>query len=193
MKVHHLLTLTSLSVLLAASQAGAQTMVSVGKGHAHDCFVYAKAGVRLQDGVTTCDLALRDDIRTSKDRAATFDNRGVILDQLGQTEKAAADFQMASTLNESVGDPHVNIGSMMIKQRRYSDALAEINKGLDLGMSFPHIGYYDRAIAEEMLGSYKEAYYDFKKVLEIEPDYAPATERLKDFIVTTVPATKNQS
>jgi hypothetical protein len=55
-------------------------------------------------------------------------------------------------------------------------------------MSFPHIGYYDRAIAEEMSGSYKEAYHDFKKVLEIEPDYGPAAERLKDFIVTTVPA-----
>ena len=38
-----------------------------------------------------------------------------------------------------------------------------------------------------MIGSYKESYYDFKKVLEIEPDYAPATERLKDFIVTSVP------
>jgi hypothetical protein len=81
---------------------------------------------------------------------------------------------------------------MLIKQRRYNDAIAEINKGLDLGMSFPHIGYYDRAIAEEMMGSYKESYYDFKKVLEIEPNYAPATERLKDFVVTTVPA-KNPS
>jgi tetratricopeptide (TPR) repeat protein len=193
MKVHHLLTLASLSVLLAASQAGAQIMVSVGKGHAHDCFVYAKAGLHLEDGVAACDQALKEDLLIPRDRAATYDNRGVLLDQLGQTEKAAADFHMASTLNETVGDPHVNIGSMLIKQRRYSDALAEINKGLDLGMSFPHIGYYDRAIAEEMLGSYKEAYYDFKKVLEIEPDYAPATERLKDFIVTTVPASKNQS
>jgi tetratricopeptide (TPR) repeat protein len=177
-----------LAVLLAQAPAGAQTIVSVGRGYAHDCFTYAKAGNDPYDGVSVCDQALKDEVLTIRDRAATFDNRGVMLDLLGRTDKAASDFHMASSLNESLGDPHVNLGSMLIKERRYSDALDEINKGLELGMSFAHIGYYDRAIAEEMLGHFKESYFDFKKVLELEPGYAPATERLKDFIVTTVPA-----
>ena len=188
MKVHPIFLTASLTILLASSSAGAQTIVTLGKGYAHDCFVYAKAGTDPFDGVSVCDMALKDEVLTTKDRAATYDNRGVMLDGLGKTEKAADDFHMASVLNESLGDPHVNLGSMMIKQRHYSDALTEINKGLSLGMSFPHIGYYDRAIAEEMIGSYTESYHDFKKVLELEPDYAPAAERLKDFIVTTVPA-----
>ena len=188
MKVHPLHLAASLTVLLAFGPAGAQTIVTLGKGYAHDCFVYAKAGTDPYDGVAVCDQALKDEVLTIKDRAATYDNRGVMLDLLGKTDKAADDFHMASVLNETLGDPHVNLGSMMIKERHYTDALAEINKGLTLGMSFPHIGYYDRAIAEEMIGSYKEAYYDFKKVLEIEPNYGPAAERLKDFIVTTVPA-----
>jgi tetratricopeptide (TPR) repeat protein len=187
MKVHPILLTASLSVLLASGPAGAQTIVTLGKGYAHDCFTYAKAATDPFDGVDLCDQALKDEVLTAKDRAATYDNRGVMLDELGRTEKAADDFHMASTLNETLGDPHVNLGSMLIKERRYADALTEINRGLELGMSFPHIGYYDRALAEEMTGSYKEAYYDFKKVLEIEPNYAPATERLKDFIVTTVP------
>ena len=187
MKVQLLFLATSLTVLLASGPAGAQTIVTLGKGYAHDCFIYAKAGTDPFDGVEVCNQALKDEVLTIKDRAATYDNRGVMLDLLGKTEKAADDFHMASALNESLGDPHVNLGSMMIKERRYSDALTEINKGLQLGMSFPHIGYYDRAIAEELIGSYKESYYDFKKVLEIEPNYAPATERLKDFIVTSVP------
>jgi tetratricopeptide (TPR) repeat protein len=188
MKVHPLHLAASLAVLLAFGPAGAQTIVTLGKGYAHDCFVYAKAGADPFDGVSVCDQALKDEVLTTKDRAATFDNRGVMLDLLGKTDKAADDFNMASRLNESLGDPHVNLGSMLIKERRYTDALTEINKGLDLGMSFPFIGYYDRAIAEEMMGSYKESYYDFKKVLEIEPNYGPAAERLKDFIVTSVPA-----
>jgi lipoprotein NlpI len=187
MKVHPFFLTVPLTVLLASSSAGAQTIVTMGKGYAHDCFVFAKSGTDPFDGVSVCDQALKDEVLTRKDRAATYDNRGVMLDILGKTEKAADDFHMASALNETLGDPHVNLGSMLIKERRYADALAEINKGLELGMSFPHIGYYDRAIAEEMSGSYKEAYYDFKKVLEIEPDYGPAAERLKDFIVTTVP------
>ena len=188
MKVQRLLLTAPFAFLLASAPAGAQTIVSLGKGYAHDCYVYAKAGTDPTDGLEACDQALKIELLIPKDRAATFDNRGVMLDQMGRTEKAAADFHMAISLNETLGDPHVNLGSMLIKQRRYSDALDEINKGLELGMSFPHIGYYDRAIAEEMSGSYKEAYYDFKKVLEIEPNYGPAAERLKDFIVTTVPA-----
>ena len=46
MKVQHLLFMASVSVLLASGPAGAQTVVSVGKGYAHDCFVYAKSGRR---------------------------------------------------------------------------------------------------------------------------------------------------
>ena len=188
MRVQHLLLMASITVLLASGPAGAQVIVSMGKGYSHDCFIYAKSGVDPYDGIAVCDQALKQEALTPRDRAATFDNRGVMLDRLGKTDRAASDFHSAIALNDALGDPHVNLGSMLIKQRRYSDAVDEINKGLEMGMSFPHIGYYDRAIAEEMTGSFKEAYYDFKKVLEIEPDYAPATERLKDFTVTTSPA-----
>jgi tetratricopeptide (TPR) repeat protein len=188
MRVQHLLFMASVGILLASGPAGAQVIVSMGKGYAHDCFVYAKSGVDPYDGVEVCNQALKIELLTTKDKAATLDNRGVMLDTLGKTDKAADDFHQAIRLNETLGDPHVNLGSMLIKERHYAEAVDEINKGLELGMSFPHIGYYDRAIAEEMTGSFKEAYYDYKKVLEIEPDYAPATERLKDFTVTTAPA-----
>lgn len=192
MRVQHLLFVAAFGVTLASSPAGAQTIVSVGTGHAHDCFSYAKAGTDPFDGVSVCDIALKQDALTTQDRAATYDNRGVLLDQLGRGEKAASDFQTAISLNEKLGDAHVNLGSVLIKQRRYPDALVEINKGLDLGMSFPYVGYYDRAIAEELTGQFKESYFDFKKVLELVPDYGPATERLKDFTVITTPA-KNAS
>ncbi|HEY2009889.1 MAG TPA: hypothetical protein VGH23_12930 [Rhizomicrobium sp.] len=187
MRVWHFLFTAPLAALLASGPAAAQTVVTLGKGYAHDCFVYAKAGVDPTDGVDVCDQALRIEVLTARDRAATYDNRGVMLDLLGKTDKAADDFHMSIALNGSLGDPFVNLGSMLIKERHYAEALEQINKGLEMGMSFPHIGYYDRAIAEELLGSYKASYYDYKKVLEIEPNFAPATERLKDFIVTTKP------
>jgi hypothetical protein len=38
------------------------------------------------------------------------------------------------------------------------------------------------------MGKYNEAYYDYKKVLEIEPNFTQASERLKDFVVTRTPA-----
>ncbi len=178
------------ATVLTPKLAQAQTIVSLGRGMAHDCFVYAKAGVDPYDGVSVCNQSIDHEPLTTKDRAATFDNRGVMLDLLGKTDKAADDFHQAMMLAPSLGDPYINLGSVQIKQRRFDEALDNINKGIELGVSFPHIGYYDRAVAEEMMGRYKEAYYDYKKALEIEPNFTMASERLKDFTVTRVPAQK---
>jgi len=188
MRVHSLLLGLGLAVATAATAATAQTIVTQNVGFAHDCFIYAKVGADPYDGVEICNQAVKREALNKKDLAATYDNRGVMLDQLGRNDQAGEDFRMSMSLDPGLGDPYVNLGVTLIKNRQYSQSLDQINKGLDLGMSFPHIGYYDRAIAEEMMGRYKEAYYDFKKVLEIEPGYAQATERLKDFTVTRVPA-----
>ena len=173
---------------LAPKAAHAQTIVTLGKGYAHDCFMYAKAGIDPYDGVEVCNQSIANEALTIKDRAATFDNRGVMLDQLGRLEKASADFQQSMALDPKLGDPYVNLGSVLIKQKRYDEALESINRGIGLGVSFPHIGYYDRAVAYQLLGRYKEAYYDYKKTLELEPNFTQASERLKDFVVTRVPA-----
>jgi len=176
-----------LILALATLPAQSQTIVSRGIGLAHDCFTIAKSGRDPRGGVDTCNQALREEMLTIKDKAATYDNRGVMLDRLGRTEAASDDFNAAIRLDPTLGDPYVNLGSMMIKQRKLAEALDHINKGLDLGMSFPHIGYYDRAVAEQLMGRYKDAYYDYKKVLELEPAFVQAGERLKDFTVIRTP------
>jgi len=184
--------LLAASLLAAASAAQAQVVMTIGSGLAHECFLHAKAGANLSDGVEICTKALDHDILVRKDRAGTYDNRGVLLDMLGHTEMAREDFNAAITLDPTLGDPYVNLGAMLIKQGQHQDALDRINKGIELGMAYPHIGYYDRAVAEQMLGRFKEAYFDYKKVLELEPNFKMASERLKDFTVTRVPA-KTQS
>jgi len=174
--------------LLAVSAVQAQTVITLGTGQAHECFMHAKTGLQLKEGAVVCSAALEQDVLSKKDRAGTYDNRGVVLDMLGRTDEAARDFHAAITLEPGLGDAYVNLGSMLIKQGQHQAALDQINTGLGLGMSYPHIGYYDRAVAEQMLGHYKDAYYDYKKTLELEPNFAMASERLKDFIVTRIPA-----
>ena len=193
MKVRFLLLAAGLLTAAALASAQAQVVITLGSGLAHDCFLHAKSGADLQDGVRVCNLALDHDPLSKKDRAGTFDNRGVLLDLLGRTAEAADDFNAAIALDPTLGDPYVNLGAMLIKKGQHQEALVQINRGIELGMAFPHIGYYDRAVAEQMLGQFKEAYYDYKKVLELEPNFAMASERLKDFVVTRVPAKPTSS
>ncbi|MEO8300232.1 MAG: hypothetical protein ABI608_00490 [Rhizomicrobium sp.] len=187
MRVYSMLFGALFGVIAAGTTAQAQVVMTIGSGRAHDCFVHAKTGDQLRVGVGVCNQALAHDVLNRKDRAGTYDNRGVVLDMLGRTQEAADDFNMAIALDPALGDPYVNLGAMLIKKGRHEEALAHINKGINLGMAFPHIGYYDRAVAEQLLGRFKEAYYDYKKVLEIEPDFKMASERLKDFTVTRTP------
>lgn len=171
-----------------ATGAQAQVVMTIGNGRAHQCFVHAKTGLQPRIGVGVCNQALMLDTLSKQDRAGTYDNRGVVLNMLDRTEEARTDFNKAIELDPSLGDAYVNLGAMLIKQGRHEEALGQINKGIDLGMAFLHIGYYNRAVAEQLLGRFKESYYDYKKVLEIEPSFKLASERLKDFTVTRTPA-----
>ncbi len=173
--------------VLSSAGASAQIVVSQGSGPGQDCYIHARFGLDPVDGVKNCTIALGQALSAS-DRAATYDNRGIILNQQGRFDDALSDFDHAITLRPDLGDAYIKMGSVLIRKKSYEEALARINKGMELGASFPHIGYYDRALALELLGRYKEAYYDYKKALEIEPGFTLASDRLKDFVVTTVPA-----
>jgi tetratricopeptide (TPR) repeat protein len=178
--------LLGLTIAGVASAQG-QVVVSMNSGAAQDCYIHARFGFNPADGLKSCTIALGQALGRS-DRAATYDNRGIILNGQGRFTEAGADFDRAIALQPDLGDAYINIGSILIRQKSYEEALVQINKGMTLGASLPHIGYYDRALALELLGRYKEAYYDYKKALELEPNFTLASERLKDFTVTTAPA-----
>ena len=111
--------------LLAATAVQAQTVITVGSGRAHDCFLRAKSGMAPRDSVELCNAALTYEPLSRKDRAGTLDNRGVILDVLGRTEEARNDFRDAIALDPNLGDAYVNLGSMLIKQGQHQAALEQ--------------------------------------------------------------------
>lgn len=176
-----------LAALALPAAASAQTVVSTGSGLAFECFIHAKAGTKPREGVRLCDMAFKQDRLNSRDKAATYDNRGVLLNMINEVDRAQSDFKSAIALDPSLGDPHVNLGSMLIRKKQFSEAIVQIDKGLALGMSFPQIGYYNRALAWDYQGRYREAYTDYKRALDHDPNFKLASDRLKDFVVTRAP------
>jgi tetratricopeptide (TPR) repeat protein len=174
--------------VLAATTAQAQIVTSQGTPLGYECFLKARFSTATLAGLEVCNTALNREVMNVNDRAATYDNRGVILNQLQRLDEAEADFVHAIALKPDLGDAYVNRGSVLIRRQRYDDALVQIEKGIALGTSFPHIGIYNRALALQLLGRVREAYDGYNKVLAMEPDFAPARERLKDFTVVRRPA-----
>jgi tetratricopeptide (TPR) repeat protein len=168
---------------LGFTAASAQILVSIGNSRARSCYLAAKNGFASNDLIKLCSSSLDEENLSPKDRAATYDNRGIIENRLGRLDNALSSYAAAIMIDASLGDAYVNRGLVLIRQKKYEDALTEINKGIGLGMAFLHIGYYNRAVAEELLGRYRDAYYDYMHTLELEPGFAAAQERVKLFRV----------
>ena len=176
------------AALFCVSTPAHALVTVIGSGLAHDCFVMAKAGANPRATIATCTMALEEAALDAQARAGTHVNRGVMEVALGRLDNAMADYDQALSINPGLGDGYVDRGAALIALKRYDEAMADINKGISLGQTDEQIGYYNRGVAEFFLGRASESYHDFKKALEIAPEFTLAREQLKNFVVTRVPA-----
>ncbi|HEX4077275.1 MAG TPA: hypothetical protein VHX61_00165 [Rhizomicrobium sp.] len=183
-------TLAGIAVLATAA-VGVQTADAavsvVGNGVAHSCFQFAEFGGNPTDGIATCSFALDQTALSVKDRAATFVNRGILHARDNNSDAALADYDRGIALNAALGEAYVDRGALLIVLRRYDDALADLDKGISLGANRLQIAYYDRAIVDEALGNIRAAYEDYKKAVDIQPDFSLATQQLARFRVVHRP------
>ena len=182
----------SVAILLGLAMPAHALVAVIGDGLAHDCFVMAKAGTDPRGAVNTCTMALQEESLDTRARAGTYVNRGVMEIALGQIDNAMADYDKGLSINPVLGDGYVDRGAALIALKRYDEAMADINKGIGLGQTYEQVGYYNRGVAEFFLGNAADSYHDFKKALEIAPDFTLAKEQLKNFIVTRAPAAAGQ-
>ena len=167
---------------------GAEAAVTViGPGSAHLCYEAADSGQTTREGMMFCNEALTDILSTT-DRAATYINRGVLELNVAKVNAAQDDFNAGIALNPELAEGYVDRGATFIAQRRYADAITDINKGLALGAKQPHIAYFDRAIADEGLGNLQAAYDDYRQALTIDPNFSMASDELKRFKLVEKPS-----
>jgi tetratricopeptide (TPR) repeat protein len=180
MKIRGILLLAA-TVAVMGSQAQAAITV-LGVSLAHNCYEAAEFGGDPSQGVATCSYAL-DGTMSTRERAATYINRGILKSRADDPQGAFDDYNHGLTLDASLGEGYVDRGATLIVLKRYEDALADINKGIGIGAKRPEIAYYDRAIVDEALGDVRGAYMDYRKAVELSPDFTLASEQLARFRV----------
>jgi tetratricopeptide (TPR) repeat protein len=173
--------------LLFAAPAFAQGVLVIGGSYAQDCFKAARADMSPSLSIPICDKALELDVLTNKDRAGTFVNRGILKTRAKRAEAAMKDYDQAVALKPDIAEIYVNRGATLILLARFREALDDLNKSLTLGLDEPKYAYYNRALAREYLDDVKGAYLDYKKALELDPEFADALREIKRFTVTTKP------
>ncbi|HEY2068805.1 MAG TPA: hypothetical protein VGG48_04560 [Rhizomicrobium sp.] len=187
MKIRGLLLTAAMTAgaALMGSQANAAITV-LGQSLAHNCYEAAEFGGDPGQGIATCTYALAGTMPTA-DRAATYVNRGILKAHASDPEGALDDYNHGLRLNDGLGEGYVDRGATLIVLKRYQDALNDINKGIGIGAKRPEIAYYDRAIVDEALGDIRGAYLDYRKAVELAPDFNLASEQLARFRVIKKP------
>jgi len=175
-------SLALMGMSFTATAAFANAMVVVGEGPERACYQAAKTGLDSIAGIAHCNLALNGTLLIN-DRVATLVNRGVILHKLSRVQAAMDDFNNALRIMPGQADAHINRGVAHITLQQFDQALADIQKGIELGPSEPALAYYNRAIAYERMGRIPEAYYDYQRALKEAPDFTAAASALSRFVV----------
>lgn len=174
------------SLLVAGAMAGsADAAVTVfGGGLARDCYLGVESGDPARQVLPICDLALQQERLTSRDRAATYVNRGIVHMREGRFEMALRDYSTSARIQPDLADAQVNRGAALYGLQRYDEAMDALNVGITAeDANVRAIGYYNRALTHEKLGDIQSAYEDFHKALEIEPEFELAAQQLERFQV----------
>ena len=168
---------------LSASAAFAQVIVS-GGGMGKDCYDAAKySRTSFREAEKVCTQALQFETLNTKNRAATYTNRGIIKMREGRYDSALSDYSASKRLMPNVGATWLNEGAALIYKKQFSEAFAALNKAIELNTQDAYAAYYNRAIARENTGDVQGAYYDYKKALELRPDFKQASDQLMRFSV----------
>ncbi|HVY02938.1 MAG TPA: tetratricopeptide repeat protein [Caulobacterales bacterium] len=178
------------AVALLGMALGAAPLVSasastdvIGSGLAHECATRTLAGESGMSVLNICDLAIEQEALDKSDLAKTYVNRGVVQLRRGSLEKCRADLASAEHMMPSLAEIYVNRGALYIRQKRFQDALDEINRGLALNPSEPEKAYYNRALAYELMGELKPAYLDYRKASELNPKWPEPAKAMSRFQV----------
>jgi tetratricopeptide (TPR) repeat protein len=128
--------------------------------------------------VETCTEALEIEALTPYERARTFNNRGVV--RMGMADEhtlAAGDFDQAAKTLPWMGESYLNRGTTLLRENKFTEAKAQFERSLELGIAEPWKAYYNRAVAYEGLNDARSAYRDYQKALELNPNWeAPAAQ-----------------
>jgi tetratricopeptide (TPR) repeat protein len=180
---HKLGVAIALAVALTAPGYALASTLVIGNGLASDCSHEAIKGRSDKQVLDLCTAALETQLMPREDTARTYVNRGVVYLRRGVYEAAERDFARAEKLWKELPEVYINRGAIRIRQSRFTEAVAELDRGIMLEPFEPEKGYYNRAVAKEALDDLQGAYMDFRKASELKPDWEMPKKEMSRFVV----------
>lgn len=145
---------------------------------------YDVTGTRLGfTAMEICSRAVNGYDGSGDNVAESYNNRGVLWFAQGNLEAALQDFGRAIRQQESMAQAHINSGYTFIALERWAEAIPAFTRGLELGSSEAARAFYNRGIAHEETGALNQAYADYRRAAELDPEWEDPRRELERFQV----------
>jgi len=109
---------------------------------------------------------LSNAIKSEPENANSYNNRGVLFNQINKSESAIIDFNKAINLGNNKA--YTNRGIAYSKLGKFKMALLDFNKALSLNKSYE--AYYNRGLVFFEMKKYNESIEDFNNAIKIFPN-----------------------
>lgn len=127
------------------------------------------------------DKALEDfsqSLRLNPEDAVTYINRGAHYEELGQYERAIQDYDESIRIDPKDAHAYNNRCYALLKLDRLQEALLDCNVALVLEPDNPVV-IHTTGNVYEALGEKQKAAQEYRRALEIAPDFEPVKESLE--------------
>ena len=195
----HFLTAVMTACLFMYAARSTSQVIFLEGGYSEHCANAAWQSDRPEDtlvtgsrlGLSPVEVCTRAIIEEGDNRAANYNNRGVIHFASQDINAALVDFDAAIQLQEGQEQFHFNRGLALARLERWHESLVSFNRGIELAGDPPPETdttrlaeiYYNRAVAHEETGDVRRAYFDYRRATELAPDWAAPREDLARFSV----------
>ncbi|MBC53059.1 MAG: hypothetical protein CMQ34_04395 [Gammaproteobacteria bacterium] len=187
------------SAITQAQPASPLTIID--GGYAEQCAMAARnpqaaSGVTITGSRVTispiqlCTLAIQEGGEAGN-RAASYNNRGVLHFAAANYDDALADFTEAVHLEDTLTFAHINRGNVFNLREQWAQAISAFDRAIELGIQTSEAravrelarAHFNRGIAHENLEQLREAYRDYLKASELAPEWEEPRRELQRFDV----------
>jgi len=183
MTKNHVVIAAAFAVLPFPATAG---ITVLGSSSARMCYLAAESTAAPgPQELRQCDAALSEEAADPRHVIATYVNRGILRMRRGNVDGAMSDFDEALRRDPNEPEAYLNRGSALLRRDQRSEALMMFNQAIDHNTRRPALAHYGRAMAYELLGDVRSAYYDYRQASELAPDWAAPREDLQRFRVVS--------
>lgn len=178
-----LFTIGLLFVLSVPNLAAQSVMVIGSAEEARACMTGAELAANMHVGswadLESCDDAIENSKLSRRDLAATYTNRGVINTAMKRYQEAFEDYNTAIDMMPKLPEPYVGRGNVFFLAERLDEAIADYTQALDLGLGRTHLALLNRGMAYEAQGHLEQAETDYRKAVELAPEWPLAQQKLE--------------